>query len=77
MVSCFNVVSNLFYTFSTNYDFCVCSKIGESMNNILNENWQILLDELKPAFEEAIGAIAQDIVNKAMQKTAFTDIFPQ
>lgn len=52
-------------------------QLGESMNNILNENWPVLLEELKPAFEEAIGAIAQDIVNKALQKTAFTDIFPQ
>lgn len=57
--------------------FLVCFTIGESMNNILNENWPVLLEELKPAFEEAIGAIAQDIVNKALQKTAFTDIFPQ
>lgn len=57
--------------------FCYYSTIGESMNNILNENWPVLLEELKPAFEEAIGAIAQDIVNKALQKTAFTDIFPQ
>jgi len=46
------------------------------MNNILNENWEILLEELKPAFEEAVGAIAQDIVNKALQKTAYSDIFP-
>lgn len=46
------------------------------MNSILNENWEILLEELQPAFEEAIAAIAQDIVNKALQKTAYTDIFP-
>lgn len=48
---------------------------GESMNNILNENWEVLLEELKPAFEEAIGAIAQDIINKVLQKTAYSDIF--
>jgi len=45
------------------------------MNSILNENWEVLLDELKPAFEEAIAAIAQDIVNKVFQKTAYSDIF--
>jgi len=49
---------------------------GDSMNSILNENWEVLLEELKPAFEEAVGAIAQDIVNKALQKTAYSDIFP-
>lgn len=49
---------------------------GDNMNSILNENWEVLLEELQPAFEEAIAAIAQDIVNKALQKTAYTDIFP-
>jgi hypothetical protein len=51
-------------------------QLGDSMNTILNENWSVFLEELKPAFEEAIAAIAQDIVNKALQKTAYTDIFP-
>lgn len=51
-------------------------QLGDSMNSILNQNWEVLLEELKPAFEEAVGAIAQDIVNKALQKTAYTDIFP-
>lgn len=51
-------------------------QLGESMNSILNENWPILLEELQPAFEEAVAVIAQDIVNKALQKTAYTDIFP-
>jgi len=46
------------------------------MNSILNENWEVLLEELKPAFEEAIGAISQDIINKVFQKTAYSDIFP-
>ncbi|KAE9534844.1 hypothetical protein AGLY_008136 [Aphis glycines] len=50
-------------------------QLGDSMNSILNENWEVLLDELKPAFEEAIGAIAQDIINKVFQKTAYSDIF--
>lgn len=52
------------------------SFLGDSMNTILNENWSILLEELQPAFEEAVAVIAQDIVNKALQKTAYTDIFP-
>lgn len=50
-------------------------RLGDSMNTILNENWPILLEELKPAFEEAIAAIATDIVNKAFQKTPYNDIF--
>jgi len=51
-------------------------QLGDSMNSILNENWPVLLEELQPVFEEAVAAIAQDIVNKALQKTAYTDIFP-
>ncbi|KAL5240746.1 hypothetical protein ACI65C_008157 [Semiaphis heraclei] len=50
-------------------------QLGDSMNSILNQNWEVLLEELKPAFEEAIGAISQDIVNKVFQKTAYSDIF--
>jgi len=49
-------------------------QLGDNMNSILNENWEVLLEELQPAFEEAIAAIAQDIVNKALQKTAYTYI---
>jgi len=52
------------------------SFLGDSMNTILNENWPVLLEELQPAIEEAVAVIAQDIVNKALQKTAYTDIFP-
>jgi len=51
-------------------------QLGDSMNTILNENWTVLLEELQPAVEEAVAVIAQDIVNKALQKTAYTDIFP-
>nr|AID16755.1 protein takeout [Pseudoregma bambucicola] len=51
-------------------------QLGDSMNTILNENWPVLLEELQPVFEEAVGAIVQDIVNKALQKTAYSDIFP-
>ncbi|VVC24844.1 Haemolymph juvenile hormone binding [Cinara cedri] len=52
-------------------------QLGDSMNTILNENWPVLLEELQPALEEVVATIAQDIVNKALQKTAYTDIFPQ
>jgi len=65
----------IFFLEITNFVVIDCLT-GDSMNSILNENWEVLLEELKPAFEEAVGAIAQDIVNKALQKTAYSDIFP-
>ncbi|XP_050537656.1 protein takeout-like [Daktulosphaira vitifoliae] len=49
-------------------------QLGNNMNKVLNENWPVLLEELKSAFEEAIGAIIQDVLNKTLQTVPYADI---
>ena len=49
---------------------------GDNLNVFINENWEVLYDELRPAFEEAINAIFRDIVDKVVAKVPYNDIFP-
>ncbi|KAK7602030.1 hypothetical protein V9T40_009471 [Parthenolecanium corni] len=51
-------------------------ELSKNLNVFLNENWQLLFDELKPAFEEAIIAIVKDIVGKALAKIPADRVFP-
>ncbi|GLG92889.1 Putative odorant-binding protein [Gryllus bimaculatus] len=49
--------------------------LGESMNTLLNENWKELWDFLKPAFDEAFGAIIHQYSRGIFNKVPFNDIF--
>lgn len=51
-------------------------ELSDNLNVFINENWELLFQELKPAFEEAIVAIIKDIVGKVFQKIPQDDIFP-
>lgn len=46
------------------------------MNVFLNENWELLFEELKPAFEEAIGVILKEVAGKVVQRIPKDEIFP-
>jgi len=49
---------------------------GDHLNVFINVNWELLFDELKPAFEEALTIIWTDIVDKVFAKVPYNDIFP-
>lgn len=49
--------------------------LGDNMNLFLNENWQIILQELKPAVRETLAQIIGGIINNVFDKVSYSDIF--
>lgn len=49
--------------------------LGDNMNRFLNENWQDILNELKPSVVEAFASIISNIVNSVFSKVSYDDIF--
>lgn len=49
--------------------------LGTTMNQFLNENWQDILNELKPVLRKAIAKIVKGIVNPVFGKFAYNDLF--
>lgn len=49
--------------------------LGDTMNNFLNENSQIVFSELRGSFEESLSFIFKDITNKLFTKVPMDKIF--
>jgi hypothetical protein len=49
---------------------------GDNMNKFLNENWPVILNELKPGIQDAFGAAFGDISNRIFHKVPYNKIFP-
>lgn len=45
------------------------------MNLFLNENWQIILGELKPAVRETLAQIIAGIINGVFDKLPYNELF--
>ncbi|RZF33318.1 hypothetical protein LSTR_LSTR007663 [Laodelphax striatellus] len=48
--------------------------LGDNMNTFLNQNWDEILKELKPAIEEALGEAFREISNRVFHKVPFNQI---
>lgn len=51
--------------------------IGKEINKLINDEWEIIFHDLRPAIETALGAIFKDITNIIYTKVPFNDLFPQ
>lgn len=49
--------------------------LGDNMNLFLNENWQIILTELKPSVRETLAQILSSIMNRVFEKLPYEDVF--
>lgn len=47
------------------------------MNVFINENWQELLNEMQPAFEEALSAAFVNIGQQFFKRVPFNQIFKE
>ncbi|KAK9504236.1 hypothetical protein O3M35_010612 [Rhynocoris fuscipes] len=48
--------------------------LSETLNNVLNENWEAVLLDMKPSFEEAIGSAFQDFANKILSRVPVSSL---
>lgn len=46
------------------------------MNRFMNDNWQILLNEMQPAFEANLATAFKEIVNQMFLKNPIENILP-
>ncbi|XP_066900886.1 protein takeout [Halyomorpha halys] len=51
-------------------------QLSDSMNKILNDNWEEVLREMKPSFEEALSQIFRDYVNRLYQRVSLEELYP-
>ncbi|XP_059610295.1 protein takeout-like [Phlebotomus argentipes] len=49
--------------------------LSDNMNRFLNENWKDILDELKPAINDAFSQIFNHIINTIFSKISYSDIY--
>lgn len=50
-------------------------RLGKEMNNILNENWSDVYNDVKSGYEESFGIIFGDFANRIYSKIPFKDLF--
>lgn len=51
-------------------------RLGDNMNRFMNDNWQILLNEMQPAFEANLATAFKEIVNQMFLKNPIENILP-
>lgn len=49
--------------------------LGDNMNNFINENWEIIFQELKPAISDALGKVIMDIVANFFMNVPYNELF--
>lgn len=49
--------------------------LGETMNKVINENWELIFKELRPALEKAFGDVFLEYAKGIFDKVPFYDIF--
>lgn len=48
---------------------------GETLNKVMNENWELIFNELRPALEKAFGEVFLKYTKGIFDKVAYNDIF--
>ncbi|KAF2900819.1 hypothetical protein ILUMI_05358 [Ignelater luminosus] len=50
--------------------------LGSQMNQVLNDNWKEVWEDVRGGYEEALGQIIQNVVNKLIRKIPTDQLFP-
>lgn len=53
------------------------NELSEAMNSFLNDNWQTVLNEVRPAIEDSIGNIVQGITGRLFDEYTFDQLLPE
>uniref|UniRef100_A0AAU6SGY2 Protein takeout n=1 Tax=Maconellicoccus hirsutus TaxID=177089 RepID=A0AAU6SGY2_MACHI len=51
-------------------------ELGDSMNTFLNDNWKSIMKDMRPVFEESIGAMVKELFNSMYNKLPLEEILP-
>lgn len=50
-------------------------ELGESTNAFFNENWQIILKEIKPAISESIASVFESLIDNVFANVPYSEMF--
>lgn len=50
-------------------------ELGDSTNAFFNENWKLILKEIKPAVSESISSVYQSLVNNVFANIPYAEMF--
>lgn len=53
------------------------SELGAAMNQFLNENWQSVAAEMRPALEDAIARILRGMAERFFEAYTMDQLFPE
>lgn len=62
-------------TFNLDNVFDGNKELSDQINQVMNENWKSVFDELKDGYNDAIKRFTDNIVNRFFAKIADNDIF--
>jgi hypothetical protein len=49
--------------------------LSDNMNKFINENWQIILGELKPSVRDALSQVLTGIINSVFDNLPYSELF--
>ncbi|KAK5638094.1 hypothetical protein RI129_012389 [Pyrocoelia pectoralis] len=49
--------------------------LGDSMNAVLNDNWQDIYEDVQPGYEEALGEVFKSLANLFFTKIPYDEMF--
>lgn len=49
--------------------------LSDNMNTFLNENWQIILSELKPSVRDTLAKVLTGIINSVFENLPYNELF--
>lgn len=51
------------------------ARLGDAMNNLLNENWEALFEDVEEPLIEATTTLVVDYCNKIFSKVTYDELF--
>ncbi|KAL0281493.1 UNVERIFIED_CONTAM: hypothetical protein PYX00_002465 [Menopon gallinae] len=51
-------------------------QLGDTMNTLIAENWQLVFQEMKPAVRDTVNALVSDMTSKVFNHFSLEELFP-
>ncbi|XP_070505512.1 protein takeout-like [Chironomus tepperi] len=51
------------------------AQLGDALNNFMNENWMDILNDLKPAMADSLGAVYKSLLNNMFSNIPYDEFF--
>uniref|UniRef100_A0A1B6IKY9 Protein takeout n=2 Tax=Homalodisca liturata TaxID=320908 RepID=A0A1B6IKY9_9HEMI len=52
-------------------------QLGEAVNTLMKENWEVVFQEMKPVVDQTVEALIKDIASKVFKRYSLDEMFPK